>query len=176
MDVEQVLHTVQRFFEAEGIRYAVVGGFGLHAYGRARATFDLDLVTEAEAQPALVEHLESLGYETLSVTEGYSNHLHRDPALGRLDVVYVTDDTADRLFGDCRTARIVGEIEAPVPRPEHLAAMKVLAMKNDPERTFQEMADLQFLLRLPGIDRDEVRRQFERHGLGERYRELERTL
>jgi hypothetical protein len=37
------------------------------------------------------------------------------------------------------------------------------------------MADLQFLLRLPGIDRDEVRRQFERHGLGERYRELERT-
>jgi uroporphyrin-3 C-methyltransferase len=34
--------------------------------------------------------------------------------------------------------------------------MKVLAMKNDPERTFQEMADLQFLLRLPEIDRDEM--------------------
>jgi hypothetical protein len=176
MDVERVLRTLQRYFEAEGVRYAVVGGFGLHAYGRARATFDLDLITDVAARPGLVDHLESLGYQTLSVTEGYSNHLHRDPALGRLDFVYVNDDTAERLFPGCRTARIVGDLEAPVPRPEHLAAMKVLAMKNDPERTFQEMADLQFLLRLPEIDRDEVRRQFERHGLGERYRELERTL
>lgn len=49
-------------------------------------------------------------------------------------------------------------------------------MKYDPDRTFGEMADLQFLLRLPETDRSEVRRQFERHGLEERWRELERSL
>jgi hypothetical protein len=53
--------------------------------------------------------------------------------------------------------------------------MKVLAVKNDPQRTFQEIADKQVRLPMPRIDRDEVRRQFDRHGLGERYRELERT-
>jgi hypothetical protein len=37
-----------------------------------------------------------------------------------------------------------------VPRPEHLAAMKVQAMKNDPSRTFQDLADIQALLSLPG--------------------------
>lgn len=176
MDYARVIEPLKRFFESEGIRHAVIGGFGLHAYGLARATFDVDLVVEATAQRRLVEHLESLGWETLSVTSGYSNHLHGDSALGRLDFVYVRGETAGAIFAGCRSMTIVGGVEAPVPRPEHLAAMKAQAMKNDPERTFQEMADVQFLLRLPETDRDEVRRQFERRGLGEQFRELERSL
>jgi hypothetical protein len=68
----------------------------------------------------------------------------------------------------------LGEHRVPVPRPEHLAAMKVHAMKNDPARTLQDMADIQFLLRLPGIDEAEVRAYFEAAGLLERYREIER--
>lgn len=66
-----------------------------------------------------------------------------------------------------------GGLRVPVPRPEHLIAMKVVAMKNDPRRTYQDMADIQFLLQLPEVDRDSVRAQFEKHGMGERYRELE---
>ena len=61
-----------------------------------------------------------------------------------------------------------------VPSPEHLVAMKVQAMKEDPGRTFKEMADLEFLLRLPRIRMDEVRGYFERHGLVERFHELRR--
>ena len=63
-----------------------------------------------------------------------------------------------------------------MPKPEHLAAMKVLAMKNDPSRTFQEMADLQFILGLAGVDVGEIRNHFERHGLLERFDELRRIL
>ena len=54
--------------------------------------------------------------------------------------------------------------------------MKIQAMKNDPERTFREMADIQFLLRVPGIDEQEVRGYFERSGLPEKYDELKRLL
>ena len=61
-----------------------------------------------------------------------------------------------------------------VPRPEHLAAMKVQAMKNDPERTLQEMADIRFLLSLPGVNAEEIRGYFERSGLRERYEEIQR--
>ena len=35
--------------------------------------------------------------------------------------------------------------------------MKIQAMKNDPERTFQEMADILFIMHLPGIDKNEIR-------------------
>jgi hypothetical protein len=38
------------------------------------------------------------------------------------------------------------------------------------------MADIRFLLTLPGVDRREVRSYFERHGLKDRIDELERTL
>lgn len=63
-----------------------------------------------------------------------------------------------------------------VPKPEHLAAMKVLAMKNDPTRTFQELADIRFLVTMPGVDRVEVKSYFDRHGLEERFDDLEKTL
>jgi hypothetical protein len=39
-------------------------------------------------------------------------------------------------------------ISVPVVRPEHLIALKIFAMKNDPERTFREIADIQELLNL----------------------------
>lgn len=169
-----MLETLGEFFEREGIRFAVVGAFGLAAYGRARATADVDVATETRAQARLVAFLESLGYDTLHVSEGYSNHLHGDPCLGRVDVIYVDGDTARRLFDGCRTLLRLGERAIPVPRAEHLAAMKVHAMKNDPSRTLQELADIRFLLTLPGVDAAEVRGYFERAGLAERFDELKR--
>jgi hypothetical protein len=36
--------------------------------------------------------------------------------------------------------------EVPVPRPEHLAALKVVALKNDPDRAFRDQEDLRFLV------------------------------
>jgi hypothetical protein len=173
LDFGKVLGVLASFFEREGHRYAVVGAFALHAYGLARATLDLDLATESAAQSKLVAFLESLGYETLYRSAGYSNHVHALPELGRLDFVYVESETARVLFSGGTTLEL-GEHRVPVPRPEHLVAMKVHAMKNDPSRTLREMADIQFLLSLPSIDEAEVRAYFEQSGLRERYLEIKR--
>jgi hypothetical protein len=173
LDFGKVLGMLATFFEREAFRYAAVGAFALHAYGLTRATLDLDFATESEAQPKLVAFLESVGYDTLHRSAGYSNHVHPLADLGRLDFVYVSGETAGLLLGGGTTLRLA-EHSVRVPRPEHLAAMKVHAMKNDPSRTLQEMADIQFLLRLPGVDTEEVRGYFERSGLLERYREIER--
>lgn len=175
MDFGAVLAGLAQFFESEGWPYAVIGGFGLHAFGIQRATLDLDLVTDAAAQPKLVAHLESLGYETLNVSAGFSNHVHGDPARGRLDFLYVRGETSRRLFSGCRNRIEFGGRSYPVPRPEHLAAMKVHAMKNDPSRSFREMADIQQILELPGVDESEVKGYFEREGLGEKFDELKRS-
>ncbi len=176
MDFAAVLETVTGFLDGKGVRYAVIGGVALAAYGLPRTTVDLDLVVEAEAQEALISFLEPLGFATLHRSSGYSNHVHPDPARGRLDFAYVRGETSQKLFADCRERPGPRDKLIPVPKPEHLAAMKVLAFKNDPARTFQDMADIRFLLTLPGVDRAEVRGSFERHGLGERFDEIERTL
>lgn len=176
MDFGAVLRTVSDFLAGKGYRFAVIGGVALAAYGLVRTTLDLDLLVEGRGQEDLVPFLESLGFATLHRSSGYSNHLHADPAWGRLDCVYVGGSTSEQVFAACRLARAPGGLEVPLPKPEHLAALKVVAMKNDAGRTFQEMADIRFLLQLPQVDRREVRDYFNRHGLQERFDDLEKSL
>lgn len=172
MDVRRVAETLRDFFAEREIPFAVVGGFGLHAYGLTRATFDLDLLTTAEAQADLVSFMESLGYRTLHLSAGFSNHAHRDAVWGRVDFIYVRGETSRELFGSLRRFELSPGLELPVPRPEHLAALKVHAMKSDPERRYQDMADLRFLLRLPDVDTAEMRAQFAKRGMLETFHEL----
>jgi hypothetical protein len=55
---------------------------------------------------------------------------------------------------------------------EHLTALKVFAMKNDPDRTYREMADIKFLFTLTGIDMEAIKGYFEKYGQLEKYYEL----
>lgn len=145
---------------------------GLAAYGLARTTLGLDFATEARARDELISFLEATGYETLYRSPGYSNHVHGESALGRVDVVYVDAATAEKLFSEARLLPGPDGRQVPVPTPEHLAAMKIFAIRNDPTRELQDLADLRFLLALPGIDRAAVRDSFVRHGLADRYEAL----
>ena len=176
MDFTKAIDAVAGFLEHEGAPFALIGAFALHAYGLSRATSDVDFVADSDVRGRLVPFLESLGYETLYASEGYSNHLHRDPARGRVDVVYVSGETSRLLFSGLGATLHIGPREIPVPRAEHLAAMKVHAMKNDPDRTLQEMADIRYLLQLPGVDREEILGYFRKAGIEERYEEIRRSL
>lgn len=49
-------------------------------------------------------------------------------------------------------------------------------MADDPERTWQDLADIGYLLRLAGVDREEAQGYFVRAGLQERWRELAQNL
>ena len=173
MDFVKVLGELVRFFEGKQIPYAVIGGVGLAGYGMSRATLDLDFVVEGESQKAVVDHLESLGYQTLYRSTGYSNHQHALPEMGGVNVVYVRGETSRRIFEASRPLEGPDGKLVPVPSPEHLIAMKVVAMKNDPSRAHQDLADIQFLMSRPDVDREEVQRQFEKHGLLERFHGLE---
>lgn len=172
MDFERALREVGEFLDRWGAPWAVIGGLGLAALGSPRATVDLDVVVPATVQDDLVAHLETEGYRTLHRSPGYSNHQHSDPDRGRIDFVYVRGDTVETLFSSTLTVAGPRGSEVRVPKPEHLIAMKVLAMKNDPERRLQDLADIRFLLGLPGVDRDEVRATFARHGMARRFDDL----
>ena len=176
MDFAAVLSAIASDFERHELRFAVVGAVALAGLGMPRTTIDLDIVTDASAQEHVVGLLEGLGFETVHRSAGYSNHLHRRPALGRVDVVYVRGDTAEQLFAAVQHVGGPGGLDMPVPAAEHLAAMKVLAMKNDPRREQQELADIRFLLGRPDVDRERVREYFVRHGLLRQFEDVVRTL
>ena len=137
----------------------------MQAFGYSRFTRDIDFAAERTARDSIVRFAESLGYETLYVSEGYSNHLHANADLGRVDFMYLDHATADQLFAATSPKEVLPALELPLPRPEHLAAMKAISMKNSPRRVLIDSPDVQFLLSLPGVDREEVRDYFARHGL-----------
>lgn len=176
LDFPRVFDRLARLLDERGHPCAVIGALALHAWGHSRATFDLDLATASAAQAELVALLQTLGYETLHVSPGYSSHQHAEADWGGVDVVYVDPETARLLFPACPKRLRLGGREAPVPRAEHLAAMKVQAMRNDPSRLLQDLADVQYLLRHPGTDRGEVRGYFEKAGLLHWYDRLVETL
>ena len=176
MNFRKVLENIIEFFDRKKIRFAVIGAFGLQAYGLSRMTRDVDFVAEKSFRDDIVSFLESLGYKTLYVSSGYSNHIHGKEEMGRLDFVYVEGKTAELLFSGSRIKLFSKNLLIPVPKPEHIAAMKIFAMKNDPSREYHEMADLQFLLSLPGIDREEIKGYFKQYGMTEKYEELERKI
>lgn len=172
MSLLAVFQNLVAFFEKEQVAYALIGAFALKAYGYLRATQDVDFLVPSRDQEKIIRYLEALGYETVYRSKGFSNHVHTLPALARIDFVYVEGETAERMFSETRPLLILEGLTIPVVKAEHLIALKVFAMKNDPERTFREMADLQQLLRLPGINHREVREYFERCGQLEKYEEL----
>ena len=176
MDFVRELDAARSFLTEQGYRSAVIGGVALAAYGHPRLTINLDIVAEAAAQDTLVAQMESRGFETLHRLAGYSNHRHPEPAYGRVDFMYVRGETAERVFAGVRQLPEPGGSKIDVPRPEHLIAMKVRAMAEAPERIWQDLADVGYLVRLDDVDRHEVRGYFERAGLEGRWREIEQAL
>jgi hypothetical protein len=174
MDLARVVGRVADFLDDEGAPVALVGAHALQAYGVTRSTVDLDLLTERRVQERLVAFLESLGYETLHRSDGYSNHLHSDDQWGRLDILYVDDRTSRSLFASARDFAPAGGRALKLPRPEHLVAMKVQAVKNDPSRTLKDLSDVRELLRVTDVDEGQVRSYFEKAGLAGRYDDVRR--
>jgi hypothetical protein len=165
MDFEQVLDLVAQFFDERRRPWAVIGGLAMVAYGLGRTTLDVDILASASDQDALVGCLEIEGYETVHRSSGFSNHRHDDAGFGQVDVVYVRGATEEALFAGIESRSVGTGRRIPVPRPEHLAALKAFAIRNDPRRVAGELEDIRFLVRLDDTDTKAVHDAFRRYGL-----------
>ncbi len=173
MQFDQVLRTFSEFFERERIRYAVIGGLAIRAWGHVRATQDVDFVVEQEFKRQVVAFAENEGFETLHVSDGYSNHVR---GTDRVDFMYVDPATAQDIFRGSQRREVIAGIQMDVAKPEHLSAMKAIAIKYNPRRGWRDVDDVLFLLRLPGVDRQFVRDYFVRKGLLEIFDEIEKRI
>lgn len=175
MEFGHALRTWKEYLEREGVRYALIGGLAVHAWGRSRMTKDVDFVVDLSSREAVIAFAESLGYETLHASAAFSNHQHASPALGRVDFMYVAGETAERIFRAVTIKPVLGDLSAPVTSPEHLAMMKGLAIKRFPHRALFEGEDVRVLLNVPGVDREAVREYYRAHGLLDLFHAIEKA-
>ena len=175
MQFDRVLTTFPEFFERERIRYALIGGLAVHAWGRVRPTVDVDFAVDADRARDVQAFAESIGFATRYASDAFSNHEHTDPDWGSIDFMYLRGRTADAVFAATTRKALVEGHPMPVASPEHLAMMKAVAMKSFPHRALYEGEDVRTLLKVPGVDREAVRDYFARQGLLELFDAIEKT-
>ncbi len=132
-------------FESDGVRFALAGGVAVAAYGIQRATLDLDFVVATGDADAAVVALERSGFKTIRRSEGFSNHL-RAEGTERIDLLFVAESTASALFARATQQSVFDETSVAVVHPEHLVAMKLFALKQNPDRQAIDLEDVRALL------------------------------
>lgn len=170
MDIKKSFKILTNFFHQHHYDYAVIGAFALYAYGYTRATRDIDFITKLEYQPKIIEYLESLHFKTLHCSKGFSNHLNSTRV--RIDFVYIDDETANMIFQAARKKIILRNLELPVVSPEHLIALKLFAIYNDPDRKYKEFADINALLQYTTVDKTVIENYFKKYNLENYYDEF----
>jgi hypothetical protein len=171
MTLKNQIKLLTEFFNREKLDYAVIGAFALYAYGYTRATRDIDFITRSEYQDKIIGYLESLGFKTLNRSQGYSNHLSPMGSV-RIDFVYINGETAKVIFGALQKRSFLIDSELPVVSPEHLIALKIFAIKNDPDRKFKELADIEEILKNTPVDKEVIRQYFRDYGFEDYFDEI----
>ncbi|MBI5024458.1 MAG: nucleotidyltransferase family protein [Candidatus Omnitrophica bacterium] len=85
MDFAKVLTFLLENFKKHGVRYALMGGFALHAAGYSRAARDIDILILKEDMPKVRKLLLSIGYEVLHESEDIVNFKGALKELGQID-------------------------------------------------------------------------------------------
>jgi len=136
------------------LRFLVIGGHAINAYGYTRTTLDADILIAVEDAKRFRMVFEELGHQW----EGETNAFVRfapvggDPVSQPIDLMLVDRSTFDQM--DAQKVWLhFGEALLPVPSPLHLIALKLHAMRN-PERfaTGRDLADILQLIRICAID------------------------
>jgi hypothetical protein len=137
-----------------GLAALVIGGHAVNAYGYTRTTVDVDFLVAVESLRAWRSVFESAGYTWKGQTDTFARFDPpvTDPPSLPVDVMLVSPETFGRIYAE-RTLLDFGASRLPVPKPLHLVALKLHALKN-PERfkKGKDMPDILNLISICGID------------------------
>lgn len=138
--------------EQLGLKYLVIGGHAVNAYGTPRTTVDVDLLICKDDRHAWTSLLHKEGFKTMY--HG-GNFVQFAPPYGtewNLDLMLVNHETFAKLLAAARQVVMLG-ITTLVPSAEHLIGLKLHAIKFGPQhRGGQDLVDVVRLIRDAKID------------------------
>ena len=130
------------------IDFALVGGFALQAVGITRTTRDIDLLILSENSPAIKDLMLKHGYELLHESEDVMNFASKKFELGKVDFLLARRKYSVEMLRRAEERSVFGgKFKIKVLKIEDQIGLKVQASSNDPERLYQDMADIQNLIK-----------------------------
>jgi hypothetical protein len=175
MDFKLVLDRLLTAFRRQDIRYALIGGLALGAWGVARGTVDIDFVIHRDDRDKVDEIMQGLGYECRYSTDNVSQYLSRLRVFGEVDFFYAFRTPSLGMLERAEERKLFGGlISIRVLRLEDLIGFKVQAIVNDESRKSADMADIESLLDLhkTAVDWSLIEDYFNLFGLNDLFKEL----
>ena len=163
MNLKGIFEALSDFFRQKNMDFAIIGAFALYTYGYSRATKDIDFITRIDNKEKVIHFLESLGFETIFSSEAFSNHLQPVGSV-KVDIMYVEGKTADDIFNAVENKALFNGLEFPVASKEHLVAMKLFAIQNNPDRKYKDLADIKEILKNTEYNKEVIREYFKKYG------------
>jgi len=124
----------------------IIGGHALAVHGVQRNTVDLDCMVVAENRELLTEFLRARGFDEMSRHKSFSRFRHQSLVYPLLDVMEVDARTWSKMEPESVAGVLYGH-SVRVPALAHLVALKLHAMKQNPEREPKDLSDIVHLVR-----------------------------
>lgn len=155
MKYKTVFNLIATEFKKAGIDYVLIGGFAVNAHHFSRFTEDIDFMITEEDAPKVAQLLKNLNFELFhehknftrwKASSIYSNVL--------VDLVFTNRITLTKVLQEGLETTVEGCLMR-VPSLEHLLAMKLHAIKQQPER--REHKDWLDIIELITVNKVDVR-------------------
>jgi len=158
-----VLRFLVETFGREKVDFALIGGMALQSAGITRTTRDIDLLILGERSSQIKDIMVKHGYEVINETEDVLNFVGKKFELGRVDFLLAHREYTLEMLKRSEERKVFNDkFTVKVVRPDDLIGLKVQSSSNDPERYYQDMADIKEIIkaRYDSIDMDLVREYF----------------
>jgi hypothetical protein len=175
--MQSVLRLLAAISEETNIPILLIGGYALQAYGVSRQTVDVDVLVSDAHAGAVHTALQGAGYAEVARSEIFVRYRHPSIVLADVDVLFADGDTAKRM-SERAMHYVSGEATYLVPALSHLVAMKLHAIRSNPQREPRDFADIVELVRAnPGrLGQDELRDLCAKYGPVGVWEKLEAVL
>ena len=132
--------------------FLVIGAHAIVSLGFVRNTLDLDLLVPERTRSGWLNLLRELGYRFFHGVAAFAQFEPPNETGVPIDLMFVDEATWQKLAQGALETDL-GGVSAPVPRPEHLVALKLHAALS-PTRTKPESdwEDIKQIVRLCGLD------------------------
>lgn len=156
---------MMRSEQAGLFRLFLIGGRALEAHGVIRFTKDVDFLVASHDVPAVGAVLAKTGYVKTDENAIFSRWKHPSLTSDDVDVMYVNQTTFEKLMEHSKILWL-GHAGLRVPSVPSLIALKLHAIKSNPERKEKDGRDIAELLgKNPGaMDAAELESLFAKYG------------
>lgn len=149
-----------------GDRLLLIGGNAMIGYGSERLTQDCDCAVVAEDERLVAAVLQPLGYLFKERFSSFVRYAHLGGRRPVVDVMLLNAATFGKLSAQSREIDMAG-IALRAPKPLHLVALKLHALKQNPTRLGKDWEDIRYLLNNHEWTAEELAELVERYASAE---------